>query len=200
MEKEVRFRILNKTSKTVTVKLGKPMTFSWEEFNKKLVVVDKFWSVLNEEEKKKQEEADELVNDAVICVMFQRGNGDPIRKLAYMAQLGEITTKLQEMLECDNAMVIDIIRKRLMLMNPFMVNPMFDDETLKRNHMYRKKNPLFTEDEEESQKEYEDESDAMNRPIVNEKGQKGHQYGPEKPTLGDAFSCLGELKKKMENK
>ena len=140
MEKEVRFRILNKTSKTVTVKLGdKPMEFPWEEFNKKLVVVDKFWAILNEEEKKKQEEADELVNQAVVCVMFQRGNGDPIRKLAYMAQLGKISTKLQEMLECTGAEVLDLIRKRLMLMNPFMVNPMFDDETLKRNHMYRKK-------------------------------------------------------------
>ena len=95
MEKEVRFRILNKTPKTVTLKLqGKPMTFSWEEFNKKLVVVDKVWAVMNEEEKKKQEEADDLVNDAVVCVMLQRGNAEPIRKLSALSQLGKITEKL----------------------------------------------------------------------------------------------------------
>ena len=65
MEKEVRFRILNKTSKTVTVKLGgKPMEFPWEEFNKKLVVVDKFWAVLNEEEKKRQEEKERLATES----------------------------------------------------------------------------------------------------------------------------------------
>ena len=52
MAEETRFRILNKTRETVTLKLqDKPMTFSWEEFNKKLIVVDKVWAVLNEEEK-----------------------------------------------------------------------------------------------------------------------------------------------------
>ena len=189
MEKEVRFRILNKTSKTVTVKLmGKPMEFSWEEFNKKLVVVDKFWAVLNEEEKKKQAEADELVNDAVVCVMLQRGNADPIRKLSALAQLAKITEKLQEMLECDNAQVLDIIRKRLMLMNPFMVNPMFDDETLKRNHMYRKKETATRQLEKES-------SDY--RPVKNDKNEAGGQYGSHTPTFGDAFGCLAELKEKM---
>lgn len=185
MEKEVRFRILNKTSKTVTVKLmGKPMEFSWEEFNKKLIVVDKFWAVLNEAEKKNQEECDELINDAVICVMFQRGNGEPMKKLAYLAQLGEITKKLQEKLGCDNATVLDLIRHRLMLLNPFMVNPMFDDDTLKRNHMYRK-NPLMTEEEEEPQEEYEAEC---------------KKYEPSRPTFGDAFSVLNDLKNKMEEK
>ena len=191
MEKEVRFRILNKTSKTVTVKLmGKPMEFSWEEFNKKLVVVDKFWAVLNEEEKKNQEECDALINDAVICVMFQRGNSEPIKKLAYLAQLGEITKKLQEKLGCDNAQVLDLIRKRLMLMNPFMVNPMFDDETLKRNHMYRKKETATRQLEKEVESDY--------REVKNTKGQNGAQFGPTGPTFGDAFSCLAELKEKID--
>lgn len=185
MEKEVRFRILNKTSKTVTVKLmGKPMTFSWEEFNKKLVVVDKFWAILNEAEKKKQEEADELVNDAVVCVMLQRGNAEPIKKLSALGHLATITEKLQELLECTNAEVLQLIRQRLMLLNPFMVNPMFDDDTLKRNHMYRK-NPLMTEEEEEPQEEYEAECE---------------KYEPSRPTFGDAFSVLNDLKRKMEEK
>lgn len=173
MEKEVRFRILNKTSKTVTVKLGKPMTFSWEEFNKKLVVVDKFWAVLNEAEKKKQKEADDLVNDAVICVMLQRGNAEAIKKLSALAKLADIVDKLQEMLECSNAEVLQLIRQRLMLLNPFMVNPMFDTP---------KDNPLMDEDEEESQEEYEEECD---------------KYEPVKTTFGDAFSCLGELRDKL---
>ncbi len=190
MEKEVRFRILNKTSKTVTVKLGgKPMEFSWEEFNKKLVVVDKFWAVLNEEEKKKQEEANELVNDAVICVMLQQGNADPIRKLSALAQLGTITDKLQVMLECSNAEVLQLIRQRLMSLNPFMVNPMFDDETLKRNHMYRKKETTARQLERE---------DSDYRPVKNDKNETGGQYGSHTPTFGDAFSSLAELKEKLE--
>lgn len=190
MEKEIRFRILNKTSKTVTVKLqGKPMEFSWEEFNKKLVVVDKFWAVLNEEEKKKQEEANELVNDSVICVLLQRGNSDPMKKLVALSRLSSNTEKLQELLECTNGEVLNIIRHRLMAMNPFMVNPMFDDETLKRNHMYRKLSTI--------KKELEKEEDY--RPVKNEKNETGGQYGSHTPTFGDSFSTLGELKKKLEN-
>lgn len=173
MEKEVRFRILNKTSKTVTVKLGKPMTFSWEEFNKKLIVVDKFWAVLNEAEKKKQKEADELVNDAVICVLLQRGNADPMRKLNALSHLTTNTEKLQELLECTNAEVLQLIRQRLMILNPFMVNPMFDTPT---------NNPLMDENEEEPQEEYEKECD---------------NYEPSRPTFGDAFSQLAELKDKL---
>ena len=174
MKKEVRFRILNKTSKTVTVKLGKPMTFSWEEFNKKLIVVDKFWAVLNEPETKKQKEADDLVNDAVVCVLLQRGNADPMRKLSALGQLATITDKLQEMLECTNGEVLQLIRQRLMILNPFMVNPMFDTQT---------HNPLMTEDEEEPEEEYEKECD---------------KYEPSRPTFGDAFSQLAELKAKLD--
>jgi len=173
MEKEVRFRILNKTPKTVTLKLqGKPMTFSWEEFNKKLIVVDKVWAILNEEEKKKQEEADDLVNDAVVCVMLQRGNADPIRKLSALAQLGTITEKLQVMLECTPAEVMNIIRQRLMLLNPFMVNPMFDEpKPLHRTH---------TEPKRDSN---------GNREVV--------AAEEKRPTFGDAFSSLAELKEKL---
>lgn len=178
MEKEVRFRILNKTSKTVTVKLGKPMTFSWEEFNKKLVVVDKFWAVLNEAEKKKQEEADDLVNQAVICVMFQHGNGDAGHKLAYMGALPGIVDKLTELLECTNAEVLNLIRQRLMMMNPFMVNPMFSDETLKKNHMYRSKESIKREMEKE-----------VSKPVP--------VFDEPKPTFVDAFSQLAELKEKL---
>lgn len=178
MEKEVRFRILNKTSKTVTVKLGKPMTFSWEEFNKKLIVVDKFWAVLNDEEKKKQEEAEDLINQAVICVMFQQGNGDAGKKLAYMAALPDIVDKAEKLLECSKLEVLGLIRQRLMLMNPFMVNPMFSDETLKRNHMYRSKESIKREMDKE-----------VSKPVP--------VFDEPKPTFGDAFTQLAELKEKL---
>lgn len=175
MSKMERFRIINKTNKTVTVKIGsKVVTSSWEEFNKKLVVVDKFWAVLNETEKKKQKEADELVNDAVICVMLQRGNADPMRKLGALGRLATITEKLQELLECTNAEVLQLIRQRLMVLNPFMVNPMFDTDVPKRN-------TLMTEEEEEPQEEYEDECEA-------------HGSGN---TLSDLCPQLAELKEKL---
>ena len=74
MAEETRFHILNKTRETVTLKLqDKPMTFSWEEFNKKLIVVDKVWAILNEDEKKKQDKAEELINNAVVAMMIQNG-------------------------------------------------------------------------------------------------------------------------------
>ena len=91
MAEETRFRILNKTRETVTLKLqDKPMTFSWEEFNKKLIVVDKVWAVLNEEEKKKQDKAEELINNAVVTMMIQNGNGDACTKLTHLAVLGNV--------------------------------------------------------------------------------------------------------------
>ena len=177
MDKKNRIRILNKTAKTVTLKLGdEPMTFSWEEFNKKLVVVDNIWAVPNEEEAKKQAEADDLVNHAVVGVMLQRGNADVTAKMSALMSLPGIIDKLTELLECSKAEVMEIIRKRLMLMNPFMVNPMFSDETLKKNGIHHKKR--YNKQEENSKPV----------PVFDEK----------KPTLGDAFSCLGELKDKLE--
>lgn len=177
MDKETRFRILNKTAKTVTVKLmDKPMTFSWEEFNKKLIVVDKVWAILNDAEKKKQEEADDLVNQAVVGVMLQRGNADAVTKMSALMTLSSIIDKLTELLECSKAEVMEIIRKRLMLMNPFMSNPMFSNDILNKNGVHHKKR--YNKQEENS------------KPV--------HVFDEKKPTLGDAFSCLGELKDKLE--
>ena len=68
-----------------------------------------------------------------------------------------------------------------------MVNPMFDEPT---------GNPLMIEEEEESQKEYEDECDDY-RQIKDKKGHTGAQFGPTAPTFGDAFSQLAELKEKL---
>ena len=180
MEKEPRFRILNKTHETVTLKLqDKPMTFSWEEFNKKLVVVDKVWAVLNEEEKKKQEKAEELISDAVVSMMIQRGNSDAGTKLAHMAMLGKCIDEAAELLECNRLEVMQIIRKRLMMLNPFMVNPMFSEDEMNRSGIHHKR----------IHKEPNRDKDG-NREVVS--------TVESKPTLGDAFACLGELKEKMD--
>ena len=180
MAKEPRFRILNKTRETVTLKLqDKPMTFSWEEFNKKLIVVDKVWAVLNEEEKKKQEKAEELISDAVVSMMIQRGNSDAGTKLAHMAMLGKCIDEAAELLECNRLEVMQLIRQRLMMLNPFMVNPMFTEDETNRSGIHHKR----------IRKEPNRDKDG-NREVVS--------TVENKPTLGDAFSCLGELKEKME--
>lgn len=181
MDKKARFRILNKTRETVTLKLmDKPMTFTWEEFNKKLVVVDKVWAVLNETEKKKQDEAEELISDTVVSVMIQNGNSDARTKLAHMMMIGKNVERITELLECTRLEAMQLIRERLMMLNPFMVNPMFTEEQMDRSGIHHKKqrggNPNRDKD--------------GNREVVS--------TVENKPTLGDAFSCLGELKEKME--
>jgi len=176
-KEQPRFRILNKTSKTVTLRLGdKPMTFPWEEFNKKLIVVDKIWATFNEEEAKKQAEADDLINDAVVAVLVQNGGGEPGFKMMHMAALPGIIDKLTVLLECNRLEVMNIIRKRLMAMNPFMSKPMFTDDELKRNGIHHKKKHL--------------PKDEKPVPV----------FEVEKPTLGDAFPGLADLKEKLENK
>lgn len=193
MSKEVRFRILNKTSKDVTVKLGdKPMTFSWEEFNKKLVVVDKFWAVLNEEEKKKHEQAEEAISWAIVNFLSMRAaEGNPEKSKEYMVNalgFGKRMEEVQKLLECSMLEATQIVRQRLMMMNPFMANPMFSDEDMRRNGIHTRKSLRPKRGEGVSF------DDKGNRQVVAAEADSG------KPTLGDAFSCLGELKKKMEKK
>ena len=173
--KEVRFRILNKTSQTVTLKLqGKPMTFSWEEFNKKLIVVDKVWAVLNEEEKKKQEKAEDLINEIVVAVMIQNGNSDAHQKLIHMGIIGHNVTEVAKILECSPAEVMGLVRQRLMMMNPFMTNPVFPVDEKQRR--FRRK------------VEREAEEKVRPVPVCEE----------DKPTLGDACPGLADLKAKLE--
>lgn len=181
MSKENRIRILNKTRDSVTLKLmDKPMTFSWEEFNKKLIIVDKVWAVLNDAEKKKQDEADELISDTVVSVMIQNGNSDARTKMVHMMMIGKNVERIAELLECSKLEAMRLIRKRLMMLNPFMVNPMFSEEEMNRNGIHHKKqrggNPNRDKD--------------GNREVIS--------TVENKPTLGDAFACLGELKEKMD--
>ena len=181
MAEETRSRILNKTRETVTLKLqDKPITFSWEEFNKKLIVVDKVWAVLNEEEKKKQDKVEELINNAVVSMMIQNGNGDAGTKLTHMAVLGKCIDEATKLLECSRLEVIQLIRQRLMMLNPFMINPMFSEDEMNRIGIHRKKHRGGKPNRDKD----------GNREVVSTVSNK--------PTLGDAFSCLGELKEKME--
>lgn len=181
MAEETRFRILNKTRETVTLKLqDKPMTFSWEEFNKKLIVVDKVWAILNEDEKKKQDKAEELINNAVVSMMIQNGNGDAGTKLTHMAMLGTYIDEAAKLLECSVLEVMQLIRQRLMMLNPFMVNPMFSEDEMTISGIHHKNH--------HSGKPNRDK--YRNREVASTVNNK--------PTFGDAFSCLGELKEKME--
>ena len=191
MSKEVRFRILNKTSRDVTVKFGdKPMTFSWEEFNKKLVVVDKFWAVLNEEEKKKHEQAEEAISWAIVHFLSMKAaEGNPEKSKEYMVNalgFGQRMEEVQKLLECSMLEATKIVRQRLMMMNPFMVNPMFSDEDMRKNGIHTRKSLRPKRGDGVSF------DDKGNRQVVVAEADSG------KPTLGDAFSCLCELKEKME--
>lgn len=181
MAEETRFRILNKTRETVTLKLqDKPMTFSWEEFNKKLIVVDKVWAILNEDEKKKQDKAEELINNAVVAMMIQNGNGDACTKLSHLAMLGTYIDEATKILECNRLEVMQLIRQRLMMLNPFMVNPMFSEDEMDRSGIHHKKHRGGKPNRDKN----------GNREVVSTVS--------DKPTFGDAFSCLGELKEKMD--
>lgn len=185
MSKMERFRIVNKTNKTVTVKIGpKVVTSSWDEFNKVFIIVDKFWAIFNEEEKKRQEKADDIISDICICFMLQRGNADPARKMGALGLLGAKFEELQKLLGCTNAEAIQVVQSRLRLLNPFMVDPIFNDERFSHK-------PDF---DEEPQDEYESECDEYEP-----NGVHPNDYVSDKPTFGDAFSCLGDLKKKLEN-
>jgi hypothetical protein len=159
--------------------MDKPMTFTWEEFNKKLVVVDKVWAVLNETEKKKQDEAEELISATVVSVMIQNGNSDTRTKMAHMMMIGKNVERITELLECSKLEAMQIIRKRLMMLNPFMVNPMFSEDEMNRNGIHHKKLRKKTNRDNDGNKEVASTVES-------------------KPTLGDAFACLGELKEKME--
>ena len=59
-KKQTRFRIVNKTAKNVTVKIGpETHTITWDEYNQNFITVDKFWCVLNEEVEKMAKEMDD---------------------------------------------------------------------------------------------------------------------------------------------
>lgn len=180
MEKEARFRILNKTNKTVTLKIdGKPVTSTWEEFNESFVVVDKFWAVFNDEMKKKQEEIDDLLGFITVYVLemnVAKRNNDASKELSAAGMVGSLINKLQNISGFTTIQIIQLVQKRLMALNPFMANPMFP--------MDKKQKSIRHHNQAEIRKEQENKA----TPVVVE----------NKPTLGDAFSCLGELKDKME--
>lgn len=189
MSKEKRFRILNKTNKTVTVKVGnQTLTVTWDEFNKNFLVVDKFWAVFNEEMKAKQEKIEEKLGFATVAALEMRAaqsRSDAAKELAAAYRLGSYMEEIQKLSGMTGLQVMQLIQQRLMIMNPFMINPMFSDDQLKAAGMYkgrrdRRHTPLETDDN-------------GNRKVVTiEQGDTG------KPTIGDAFPGLADLKAKYE--
>ena len=191
MSKQKRFRILKKTAKEVTVKIGpQVLTVSWEEFNETFNVVDKYWAVLNEEAQAKQEKVEEYLGFATVAALEfnnAKATGDATKTLSAAARMGYLMEEIQKLSGMTGLQVMQAIQKRLMIMNPFMINPMFTPEQLKAAGMYkarrdRRHTPLETDDN-------------GNRKVVTiEQGDTG------KPTLGDACPGLAALKEKLENK
>ncbi len=180
MEKEKRFRILNKTAKTVTVKVGdQTVTSSWEEFNQNFIVVDKYWAVFNEEMKKKQDEVEDLLGWITVYIMEMnaaKANDNASKELTAAGMVGTLMDKLQKVSGFSTMQIMQLIQQRLMALNPFMVNPMFPMN--KHQQSIRRKN------------EGEIRQERENKPVpVAEEN---------KPTLGDAFPGLADLKKNME--
>jgi hypothetical protein len=106
--------------------------------------------------------------------------------MAHMMMIGKNVERITELLECSKLEAMQIIRKRLMMLNPFMVNPMFSEDEMNRSGIHHRKNLRPKRGEGVSF------DDKGNRKVVASEADGG------KPTLGDAFSCLGELKEKME--
>ena len=170
MEKEKRFRILNKTS-------------SWEEFNQNFIVVDKVWAVFNEEMKKKQDEIEDLLGFITVHVLemnVAKNSGDAEKELKAAFMVGSLMDKLQKVSGFTPLQIMQLVRQRLMVLNPFMVNPMFSEDEMKRSGIHHKKqrggNPNRDKD--------------GNREVVS--------TVENKPTIGDACPGLAALKEKME--
>ena len=121
MEKEKRFRILNKTAKTVTVKIGKePITSTWEEFNQSMVVVDKYWAVFNDEMKKKQDEIEDLLGFLTVHVLEMnaaQNSGDTSKELKAAYMVGSLMDKLQKISGFTTIQIMELVKQRLMVMN-----------------------------------------------------------------------------------
>jgi hypothetical protein len=82
---------------------------------------------------------------------------------------------MQEKFNLTGMQVMQLVRKRLEVMNPFMVNPMFPVSNSQKK--LRRK----------VEREADSEMNLTREPVKE-----------NKPTLGDAFSCLGDLKAKLE--
>ena len=185
--KQKRFRVLNKTSKTVTVKVGdQPITVSWEEFNQNFNLVDKFWAVFNKEMQEKQEKIEDKLGFATVAALEMRAaqsKNDAAKELAAAYRLGSYMEEIQKLSGMTGLQVMQLLQQRLMIMNPFMINPMFSDDQLKAAGMYKRRN----------RREAAEMDIAGNRKVVTiEQGETN------KPTIGDAFPGLASLKEKYE--
>lgn len=169
-----KYRIVNKSAKGVKLTVnGQSLELDWDSFKKQFNVVDKFYATIHPEFLKKMNRVDDLVNEALVCVMFQNGNGSAVDKMTHMALLAQITKEICEILNCTSFEAAALIKQRM---------DMFKDDPLGV--------ALGVAPKEKFYKKNEKKDEPKPTPIYEEK----------KPTLGDAFSCLAELKEKMEGK
>jgi hypothetical protein len=122
---QFKFRILNKSKEGAIVKLAsnEQVFYSWEDFNRCFSIVDQKWAVFNEEMQKRQSELDDKIN--MLCVYVQQCrvaelNGDYGKYLTSAGVIGTLSTELQTELGCSLAQLMDIVQRRLRLLNPMM--------------------------------------------------------------------------------
>ena len=178
-KKQTRFRIVNKTAKNVTVKIGpETHTITWDEYNQNFITVDKFWCVLNEEVEKMAKEMDDDASMLTVYVMEMntaKSRGDAGKELEGMYRVGHYMDKMQKKYGLTPMQVMQLVQKNLRALNPFMVNPMFPVSNSQKK--LRRK----------IEREADSEMNLTSEPVKE-----------NKPTLGDAFSVLGDLKAKLE--
>ena len=177
--KQKRFRIVNKTAKNVTIKIGpESHTMTWDEYNQNFITIDKFWCVFNEEMEKLSQEMEEDASWLTVAVMEMhaaQGGGDAGKELAAAYKVGSLSEKMQKKYNLTGMQVMQLVQKNLRVLNPFMVNPMFPVSNSQKK--LRRK----------VEREADSEMNLASEPVKE-----------NKPTLGDAFSVLGDLKAKLE--
>ena len=178
-KEQKRFRIVNKTNKTVTIKIGpESHTMSWDEYNQNFITVDKFWCVFNEEMEKMSQEMDEYADWITIAMMEMNAakhKQDASKELAAAYRVGALTEKMQKKFNLTGMQVMQLVRKRLEVMNPFMVHPMFPVSNSQKKLRRKVERETYSE------------MNLASKPVKE-----------NKPTLGDAFPGLASLKEKYE--
>lgn len=111
--KDVIVKIVKKDKDGVTIQANpraKSVKISWDEFNKMYVYVDKFHVKLTESAAETVDRINECIHYAVENQFLAEHCIEPVTKMAYIAQLGEATTKLQDIAQCSFAEAVAMIR------------------------------------------------------------------------------------------
>lgn len=171
-DSKTKYRIVNKSSKGVKLSVGgQSLELDWNSFNSQFTITDKFYAILKPEFAEKMNKVDDLIDQALICILYQNGNGDAIQKMSHLAALADITKEISKQLNCTSFEATALIRQRIELF---------------RNDPF---GAAFGLKPEKKTVERPKEKEPQPTPVYEEK----------KPTFGDAFSCLNDLKEKMKS-